>query len=619
MAKIHLLPQHEALKIAAGEVIERPAHAVKELLENAIDAQSTVITLYIEKAGKQLIRIVDNGCGMSAEDAHVCFLPHATSKLTTIEDLETIATFGFRGEALASIAAISSVTLFTKEHNKAPDELGIKIDYAQSMLKNVEPVACAQGTDIAIRDLFSNTPVRKKFLKQDETEWNAIQTTVYAYALSYPHLAIKLYHDNKLILNAPAVQSVRSRAMQLWDPSLGQQLVPLLDDAALTGEIESPSFKITGFISGHQFWRYNRSHIHFFVNNRWVRNNDLSKALLRGYLNVLPPDRFPAAFIFISIQSHHIDVNIHPKKEEIKFSRPGVVQGALALLVKKTLEDATSKTLGMHLAPIALQASPANDSISTSENISQTPTAPSIDALFEFDLPPGLLGQQKSLRPTYTYAAPQVSVVPPTHTQTTTLPPAALAKHHHIIGQLFKTYILVEQDDALVMIDQHAAHERILYEKLQKQFEPGQGTTLIFPEVVALGPDGVQKILEQAAFFEKQGIAIEAMGTHEIVVRSVPPTLKGPSLTELLHEAIKFIDEHQKIDRSLFGLKFNEYVHGQMACKSAVKAGDALTIQQMQQLLNDLHVCENRFICVHGRPTLWTLKQDQLEKHFQRA
>jgi len=619
MQKIRLLPPEEALKIAAGEVIERPAHVVKELLENALDAQATAISVYIEKAGKALIRIVDNGCGMSEQDAILCFQPHATSKISSINDLEQIASFGFRGEALASVASISKVTLITKPNDTLIDDLGVSIDFSENKLINQSAVACASGTDIQVRELFFNTPVRKKFLKQDETEWHATQSLVQAFSACYPHVSFKLFHDNKMVLHAPAVTNVKDRALQIWDNAFATSLVPLIDDKLHNGMAEKPPFKIHGFISNHQFWRYGRSHIHFFVNNRWVKNFELGKALLKGYLNVLPPDRFPGALVFIEIDSQYVDVNIHPKKEEVKFTKPGIIQSILTLLVKKTLEQHISATLAPKHREQPVVRAPSipsgNKPVERVVNSQQLPEESESDLtfkeLFNFSSLPKV-----NYAPSVQFSPPSYQTAAPIQTQTQAV--VKQSDDYNIIGQMFNTYIILQTEDAMVIIDQHAAHERILYEKLQKQFLAVQGTQLLFPEVISLPALQLKKILDSKEFITKQGIEIDELSSTELVIRSCPPQLKGSSLHDFIRQAAQFIEEHESLDQSVFGQKFNEFLHGQMACKGAVKAGDILTQQQMKQLINDLQTTENRFICVHGRPTTWSVPKVQLEKQFQR-
>lgn len=599
IAKIKVLPQQEALKIAAGEVIERPAHVVKELVENALDAGATSVSVYIQKAGKELIRIIDNGCGMVSQDAHMCFLPHATSKISCMDEVERVASYGFRGEALASIAAISNVTLITKPNDSPDDALGVSITYKGGGVEQEVALACPVGTDIQIHDLFFNTPVRKKFLKQDETEWNAIQNIVYAFCFSHSHVHFKLYHDNKLMLNAPPVTTAKDRALQVWEPNIAQNLIPLHSDEDLANAL-----RINGYISHHNFWRYGRQNIYFFVNNRWVRNTELSKAVMKGYANVLPPDRFPAAIIFVTIDFQALDINVHPKKEEVRFSKPLVVQTELMNCIKSTLEKHVSSVIGekkleqgvsidlpqQFFEPLLSQPyvrAPQNDTPHWANSFSSEP----------FD--------KQSL-----------------YQKATTLPVISNEvdiQDFKVIGQMFNTYIILEKADSVVFIDQHAAHERILYERYKKNFDIQHGTALLFPESFTVSPVAIQGLLRCKDFFERQGIAIDVLGADQIVVRSAPPMLKGTSLKELISQAASFIMEHESLEQSLFAQKINEHIHAQIACKSAVKAGDILTMLQMHQLIADLGQTPNRFICVHGRPTTWSIPKMDLEKKFKRT
>ena len=335
MQKIRQLSLHEAQKIAAGEVVERPANVVKELLENAIDAGATVISIYIELAGQKLIRVVDNGLGMSPEDAHACFGHHATSKMSTVEDLMHLTTFGFRGEALSSIAAVSMIHMLTKEEDA---QHGIFIERQANQLVHEEYRPCATGTDISIKDLFYNVPARKKFLKKTETEWRAIVQLFHAFCLDYPTLHFKLYSENKLLYNCPPPASLLARVMQLWEHHDAQHILAL------------PSHRhegmiISGVLSNHQYYKYDRSHMYFFVNKRWVKNSSLARAAVRGYAQVIPPDRYPIVSIHIEIDTTLVDINIHPRKEEVQFLHPRTIENALTHAIKKTLEENLSLQL----------------------------------------------------------------------------------------------------------------------------------------------------------------------------------------------------------------------------------------------------------------------------------
>lgn len=601
MANIKLLSPSEARKIAAGESIERPAHIVKELIENAIDAGSTAITLHIKQSGKQQIRIVDNGCGMDAIDARACFQPHATSKITSVDDLETIATYGFRGEALASIAAVSMVVLRTKQ---ASDQTGVLISYTEDQLLSTETIACSVGTEIVIEDLFYNMPARKKFLKQDETEWNATQSVVDAFCFSHIGIHFKLYHNEKLVFNAPPVASVRDRAAQGWGTDMAQALIPLAHIDDRTG------IAVNGFISNHQFWRYGKTHLCFFVNNRWVKNTELSKALLKGYLNVLPDGRFPAGIIFLTLNQAEIDVNIHPKKEEVRFSKPGIITTAITNAVKETL----NAQITQHFVP-------------TTPRTQQPYQAPTSWAIPTYDNMPQQSALHKPFVPLETFSfepaflSQPIKIVTQEQQAIITSATAGVVQkaNYQVLGQVMQTYILCHHQNELIIIDQHAAHERILYERKTHYFDEAHGTQLIFPEVVTLNPMLVEHLLTAQTFFGAQGIIFDALGTHEIAVRTAPPQLRGPSLTELLTDAAHFIAQHGNLDRASFNNKFNEHMHSHMACKAAVRAGCALTQVEMEALINDLMSVDNRFICVHGRPTLWTISKTELEKKFQRS
>jgi DNA mismatch repair protein MutL len=592
MGRIHLLPPHEALKIAAGEVIERPAHVLKELIENSLDAGATIVDVFIEDCGKKLIRVADNGSGMAADDAALCFVSHATSKLSQLDDLEHVTSYGFRGEALASIAAISKVTLTTKLQSAAADELGITIEYSGTSVHKTSQTACGCGTDISVNDLFFNTPVRKKFLKRDETEWNVLQTIFHAVCLNHPHVHFKIYRDGLCVINAPGVVHERERALSLWDVDVANNLLPL--------KVESSDAKIavTGSISSPQVWRYGRQYIHFFVNGRWVKNSELSKALLKGYAGVLPDKCFPAAIIFITLDCTQVDVNIHPKKEEVRFMQPGVVQTVLATAVKKTLEFRVVQALSLPQKQYHSVAVATPKSISTASDC--VPTFASL-----------------RYQTTSVYQAPVNHVpIPIVHDQSKI---EALGERRSIIGQLFATYIIVEKEETIVFIDQHAAHERIVYERIKKNYAIQHGIDLLFPEIVAVDSDMIEGLTKNKVFFVSQGISFDVMGDEKIVVRSAPPQLRGTHLASFMRDVAMFINEHATLNQDLFTQTFNEYLHAQIACKTAVKAGDVLSHEQMSKLLDDLELVDNKFICVHGRPTMWCIEKSEFEKKFRRS
>jgi DNA mismatch repair protein MutL len=615
MQKIKRLSPHEAQKIAAGEVVERPANIVKELLENSIDAGATHITLYAEQAGKVLLRLTDNGCGMSYDDARLCIEPHATSKINSIDDLETLATFGFRGEALASIAAVSKVILITKQ---AEDEQGIRLAVENGVISDESLVSCNTGTEIIINDLFYNIPARKKFLKTNETEWRLIQQLMHAFCLDYPHVHFKLLHDEREILNCPPTDTVINRATQIWGHGFSGSLLAIDRYSYDRGII------VSGAISNQHYFRYDRGSIFFFVNRRWVKNIQLSKALLKGYLNILPKDHFPAGFIFIEIDTTSIDVNIHPKKEEIQFLHPRIVENAVFDVVKKRLELHLSQQLGSVTQKQAVAVWPAH-----STNIDQQPFiqySPATQS-FDFDAPvffqPNLSierSEQRSIvMPVQSGQRDQQKNNNETVNQSTLLEKTEQVDHiYHIIGQFKQTYIIIENSDGLMLIDQHAAHERILYELFSQRFSDVATVQLLFPQLITLPRDTITLLEPYLDIFTSNGIDIEVFNLEQLIVRATPVHMKDHSLDDLVQQAAGWIVEYQDVPRDQFFKKINEQMHTQMACKAAVKAGDELSSEQMQQLVRDLSVTENRITCPHGRPTSWTISLTEIERKFKR-
>jgi len=600
MQKIKQLPPHEAQKIAAGEVVERPANLLKELIENSLDAGATAITLYIEQAGKKLIRMIDNGSGMSPEDAKICFHRHATSKISSVDELTSINSFGFRGEALASISAIAKVTLVTRQ---TESETGIKLEIEKNQITNEEAVGANTGTDIAVRDIFYNVPARKKFLKKDETEWRQISQLFNAFCLAHPKVHFKIFHENRLINNCPPVQTTAEQASQLWDRMVKDHLISLPNNSA------SP-ISVTGVITNHHFSRYDRNLIYLFVNNRWVKNFELSRALMKGYMNVLQPGKFPAAALFITIPAETVDINIHPRKEEVSLLHPIRVSRAIQETIKKALEDHLSAQIKK---PVAF---------TNSGQYAETP--PSADARIVlwrdtphdtiprrsfsedgFPLPEQFTISKADSSPTIEHAHQQPLATEKAFTGT-------------IIGQVHKTYILIDKDDGLYMIDQHAAHERILYELFSKQFEEVVRIALAFPQTVEFPETDLDLLAPYLEILIQSGITIERFGPTQIIIKATPVHCKRVNLKELIGQMIGWIHQEGNAQPELIKKGLNERLHAQMACKAAIKAGDDLTHEQMKQLLDDLEKTPNRFSCPHGRPTGWMLSWYDVEKKFKR-
>ena len=629
MQKIKLLPEQEILKIAAGQVVDRPANVVKELVENSIDAKSTQITVYIENGGKDLMRVVDNGCGMSKEDAHVCFLKHATSKITHLDDLHSIETFGFRGEALASISSVSQVTLSTKEKDALQ---GLKINLENGNVVSEQEIPFSQGTDLEIKALFYNTPVRQKFLKKRETENRHITQLFQSFCLDYLDIHFKLFIDGRQSINCAPTNDIIKRSAQLWGHNFAQNMIPI----KTLKEKNSPF--IWGAISNHQYMKYDRNNIFLFVNNRWVKNYEIQRALLKGYINVLPPARYPAAFIFIKIDPNLVDVNIHPRKEEVKFLHPRTLTNILQITVKKALENNFSKQINSPI-PSSTNHSLQKDATKIEKTQSAMPTSTTQTNRFKpFNFDEFL--HKRANTPSsnmQTFAAPQTNNPQqidrakdnPHQTQTTITKTEEspneqksqrqiTQQQYEIIGQYKKTYILIEKADGLFFVDQHAAHERVLYEMFSKRFEKVATVKLLFPTFITLKQEEMECIEPHLSVFKKNSIDIEPFGQNQLKIQATPVHIKNIKLEELIKEIISWIKEFENLDESQFFKKINEKMHAQMSCKAAVKAGDTLTLEQMKKLLHDLEKTENRFACQHGRPTGWTLTLHEIEKKFRR-
>ncbi len=645
MPKIKQLSPHEAQKIAAGEVVDRPANIVKELVENSIDAGATRITIYVEDGGKQLIRIVDNGCGMDVADAQICFDRHATSKITRVDELESIDTFGFRGEALASIASVSKITMLTKEEESLE---GTHITIEANHIKGMNSAACATGTDISVRDLFFNVPARKKFLKTTATEWRAIQLLFNAFCFDYPHIHFSLFTEGKQVSNCPISQDLKNRALQVFEPVSHKHM---LDVAIVDKEIT-----ITGIISDHQHYRYDRSGIYLFVNKRWVKNQHLSSALIKGYANVIPNGRYPIAVISITVPACEVDINIHPRKEEVKFLHPRRVELVLQQVVKAALEKNVSNYIGKEVVfksaetseyihpkkdfnPFDFDTFLKRDAFTTSPN--QLLAASSEDRL---EKPFDTFLQAKTLRANgegisnekdlenvlikeEIFPSPFALSVPAGNVSkgfsSSSIPtnfPCEMQSNmgYRLIGQYNQTYLLIEQEDGLFLVDQHAAHERILYELFSERFADVATMQLLFPQVINLSAQDIEVITPHLAIFVANGIIIEQYAHDQLIVQSLPVHLKDQSLTDLVKEVISWITECSSLDVQAFKKTINHKLQAQMACKAAVKAGDTLTQEKMEQLLHDLQKTANRFSCPHGRPTGWLLSLSDIEKKFRR-
>lgn len=634
-SKIKILSPEQAIKIAAGEVVERPANIIKEAIENSLDAGSTKITIMVEQAGKKLIRIIDNGFGMTPDDAAMSVLSHATSKISTVEDLDNLTSFGFRGEALAAINSVSKMSLTTKT---AQDDVGIKLNWQFGQLVEEKMIACQTGTTLEITDLFSNIPARKKFLKRDETEWRSIVLLFQAFCFDYPAIHFQLYHDEKQIYNFPAAPSIVDRSYQIFDLNFKQHSKELIESHAIAGSV-------SGVISSPHYYRYDRNQIFLFVNQRWVKNIDLVKSIMKGYAGSLPVQKFPAAIINIVVPADQVDVNIHPKKEEVKFLYPGKIESIITQSIRATLESMISMSNSSKDSTAFFQKQSVSALQDYSEELSAYPIAmhnlatPNgsaqkklpVENLYQHDQPISMTNQ-------IDYSAVdslnnvQSSIVIPQSVAYIFDQPEAKAEQKDqqcmitsgmqhtftVVGQYKKTYIIIEQDDDLWLIDQHAAHERILYEQFKANFGTVVTIRLLFPEFISLRADDVIKISPYLSLLADHGIMVDIFSDTQLIVQATPVHTKSEQMADLIAQFLSWISQFGQVDVDQSRHILQEKLYAKMACSAAVKAGDRLDSEQMHKLLFDLSSAKDRFSCPHGRPTFWRLPLVTIEKHFKR-
>lgn len=622
---IRILPPDISNKIAAGEVVERPASVVKELVENAIDAESTKINVEIRAGGKRIISVSDNGAGMSREDALIAIERHATSKISTVDDLETIQTFGFRGEALPSIASVSQFELLTRP----PDAVeGTKITVEGGVVRPVQASGCSPGTHITVNNLFYNVPARLKFLKTDATELNHITNQVMWAALANPQTQCSLSHNNRSLIDVRACESYIERIRLLYGKEFAENLIEF--DADL------PNLHLRCFIGKPDFTKANRNYQLFFLNRRPIRSKVLGAALNEAMRSMVPKDRYVVAFLFLTMSGQHVDVNVHPAKIEVRFQNErSLYSGVVRLLhsgiyknkyiPKIETEDSETES--------AQEATPEGKDIPTTH----PPQRPRIEvdtpATRTSIFPPG---SRESIQPTPTPATTTTPLRPEEpDPQQEPLQVESVQRPQHPIPDgtelqlldfegvqlktnLFNTYIVAEGGDRVFLIDQHVAAERVLYERYVEQLKtdgiPVQG--LLLPVTIEATPQQLTALDAHSELFEKLGFDVERFGGKTILVRSIPATLPtglvNATVTDLLDgigNATTPTIEHLEVqDKALIML----------ACKSAVKAGDTLTMEEMVNLIKDLSQAKLPFNCPHARPIIVEMHRNELESRFKR-
>ena len=587
MPKIAILPEHVANKIAAGEVVERPASVVKELVENSIDAGSSRIIISIQKAGKVEIKVSDNGTGMSRDDALLALERHATSKISRPEDLENIATLGFRGEALPSIASVSRFKMITRTKDT---DAGIQITVNGGVLKDVREVGAPPGTTIIVRNLFYNTPARKKFLRTDQTEMNHISEQVIRLALAHPEIHFHLSHQGRTIHDFTSTENVFSRASQVFGARL------LKSGESFTHE--SGPVSVSGFAAPPEMNRATSHNIYTFVNNRFIRDTLLNRTIIKAYQGLLPKDRYPMVFAMISLPPHEVDVNVHPTKSEVRFRNAGVVLNVLREGIVNALNTLQKKGWDRPLVVYETESKATPSWRETASRYEPMDVSP----FFE-----------KEQRPTLT---PKYAESP---RSSQSVEKEGIFSSLEVIGQLGDSYILCEAPDGLVIIDQHAAHERIIYDSLSAKNDQKYTVSqlLLTPQPLDLLPNEANVLSELLPYLETMGLQVEPFGGNTFVIKAVPTCLENDDpktlVNDLISEAVSggWIRE-EKID---VGIKLRQA----MACKAAVKANSRLSKEEIIALLRKLDQTDNPATCPHGRPLWWKITNDEIARFFKRG
>ncbi len=607
MPRILQLPPGVVAKIAAGEVIERPASVVKELLENSVDAGSTRIDIELEAGGTELIRIVDDGCGIVPEDLHLAFASHATSKLKNADDLFRIGTLGFRGEALSSIAGIAKVTLQSRPHDL---DAGAEIRIDDGELSPVRPWNGSPGTRLEVRHLFYNVPVRKKFLKSQATEFGHVCETVTRLALANPHLHLVLRHNGKLVYEIPATASLLDRIALFFTKNVRDSLY----------EIDSGPgpLRLTGFIADPKCDRGNAKLQYLFVNGRWFRDRSLAYSLQDSYRGLLMTGRYAIGFLFLTVPPDQVDVNVHPTKSEVRFQENSLIYSLVRATVKgRLLRENLIPTLTM---PLGQEVGERSSEPEELRGFTLSPSPPVQERLpFEnlrLPEPPFALSPPPPVQARLPFAPPvePEPVLPPE----APIRPLAQEPDPSTAIQLHDSYLVLETRDGMLVIDQHALHERILFEQLRRRVRDGklEVQRLLIPEPIELPAEQAALVLEAADALQQLGLEVSDFGGNTVLLSSYPTLLGRRAPHEIFQGVVDFLLSKER-PPTREALLHN--LTATMACKAAVKAGDPLTKEEIAYLLHLRSMAEDSHHCPHGRPTSLLFSRTELDKQFRRT
>ena len=651
MGRIRVLTDQVANQIAAGEVVDRPASVVKELLENALDAGATRIRIEVEGGGRKLIRIVDNGCGMMRDDALLAFERHATSKLRSSEDLLAIATLGFRGEALPSIASICRLEIETRA---AEEPAGTRIEIVGGRMHRVEDAGLPPGTTIAVRDLFFNTPARRKFLKSETTELQHVTALVTHYALAHPDKHFELHSATHALLQAPPVPEPADRIFQIFGKETLDHLLPIAAEVDLVRvglpapppwkqdeDYEPPvpgHLRLSGFTSKPELEKLNRNSIYSFVNRRLVRDRLLLHAVSEAYRNILPPTSFPVVLLFLELPPEEVDVNVHPAKTEVRFRQPSsihdfvrdtlrnkIVQSrpAMGFLAALETHPVASPSLlpGVSAIPGAPESAPftGNADSFALESLRPAPVATRLDFAAAGNGTAIALEEAAALSllnaelPT---ASPQ-----PIANSPAALPDEAATLHALAslkpIGQLRESFILATNEEGLWIVDQHVAHERVLFEKIlrEREVERVQRQRLLMPLLIDLTPAQMVAFSEIAAELERNGFEAEPFGPRTLAIKAAPVGLEGRELERML---VEVLEQSDRLDQRQNLGTVRARIAASIACHSAIKVNMPLDPERMAWLLRELGKTELPTSCPHGRPIALRYPWKDIERAFHR-
>lgn len=594
MSIINVLPTEVANKIAAGEVVERPASVVKELIENSIDAGADKITVEIKNGGISYIRITDNGKGMSYDDAKKAFLRHATSKLKTESDLQNIITLGFRGEALASIAAVSDVELITKN----ADNDGVYIELKAGTVIKDEFIGCPDGTTLVVKNLFYNVPARMKFLKKDSTEGGYITDVIQRQILANPDISFKYIIDGKEKLFHNGDGQLKTAIYNIYGKEYADNIIQV--------ERSFSCLKISGFIGKSNVSRSNRSYQSLFVNGRYVYNKTLAFRIEQGFETNMMVRRFPFYVLNIEIAPENIDVNVHPTKQEIKFADERFVANEVFLAIKDALSkenDVIRNEIKSNISFVTpVTAQPQEKVVQLRMEYVPKPQQIIEEKPKFVDLP-----KKKEPDKKFDFSLASPKEMPDFDVLITTKPD----KSYKVIGQVFDTYIIIELKDKVVLIDQHAAHERMIYEKLIKMEKQNYSQMLLSPIVISLNPKDFEEVLENKEHYTQLGFDFDDFGSYSLLVRATPDGVDAGLAKDLILELLA------KFTKGDFDATDKEALH-MIACKAALKGNSKLSDKEIELLVDELVSTGGINSCPHGRPIMISYSKYELEKQFKR-